>query len=1059
MNGYHGAEGWRGSEGAANPSGPAPYPPIAEITANADERIHELKQAPIGRILESAKHHFRESKAMLANRSPPAGAYWAYIVAYSLVVVEIPKHRDYYDKICNTRGQMYRDFTQLLKDVQSNEERFTRIKEIIVLDNKRNATVQLASTSRPTSFSSSRGSIASDSSSNPRLSNGFIKRDDELMLPSVPAGPPLGRTSPADLSDAARRKPPVQPKPQSMHGRAMHQSSSSVNGAGVPDLAERFAKLRGISTPIDTGSARSSQDLSVKMPSPSDYNTTRPLGPREMPRLPLNTQYAASLPKEPSPTYSPARNLSLPAHINPPRSSARSIVGTGGRSNSMASSSASGYAPNGHPDSYFPPQQSGDAVVGRTSTSKPVELQITAERLYDYVRTYNVLLIDVRDRASFDHGHIYALQVICVEPTSLADGLSAEQLHDRLVLSPDEELALFDRRHEFDLVVYHDEETKTNGFIKKYNPDAYELALQRLFITLNEFNSEKPLKRPPIFLMGGIVAWLDLVGPHSLKMSQTLEVVTGGKPRSRPPRRPAPGYAARALQNRRQREYNPIEPEEQQQWLEKIRRERSVMERPTEEDEDATSPIYHTTEDFLRRYPDVEDQQSMMYPPSRSQPPVQYTPAPIPAAPSRPPPSVPRVSYSGVHEREVARQTNGNQPPAYVSPGRPVSVRLHRTGLGNLGVTCYLNSVIQCLSANPDLTSLFLSRRYSQDVQEDNFKGTRGVLAEAYYSLLTNLYKGDVSYVRPKTFRFLCGRFNSMWQLDQQQDAKEFLEFILDSLHEDLNTTYNKTPLKTLTESEEQAREQLPRQYAAKIEWNRYQHRDMSLIGNLFAGQHASTLTCTTCGLTSTTYEAFWSISVEINPDRACDVRDCLRSYCSTERLDLDDAWRCPRCKVNREADKKITITRAPETLVIHFKRFSASRTQNARKIHSPIHFPLQGLDMGPYMEKPLTAEQEAYVLRTAREPHNQLATLKTEPAMNGPYMYNAYAVIRHIGSSGGSGHYTALAKDRSKGCWREFNDDRIRDFEPANLPESERLQNERAYVVFYERERVAGGI
>ncbi|KAF1962699.1 cysteine proteinase [Byssothecium circinans] len=1011
----------------------------------------------IGRVLESARHHFNESKAMLNNRSSPlAGAYWAFLVAFSLAVDEIPKHRDYYDKISTTRGQMYRDWHQLVKDVRANEAQFARVKDIIVNDNKRNG-LQQSAHSRPSSISS-RASYVLESSSRPL--SGLAKRDDELMLPSVP----LGRISPTDRSDTARRKPPVQPKPQSLHGRALQQNFASVNGSA--DLAERFAKLRGIATPIDTGSARSSQDFSVKMPSPSEYHSSRPSGPRDMPNgpplLPLNTQYASSLPKEPSPTYSPARNLSLPAHINPPRSTARSMVGTGGRNNSIASSSASSTAPSSHPDSYFPPQKAAaEANTRRKSVGKPLELQITAERLYDYIRTFNVLLVDVRDRQSFDNGHIFAHQIMCIEPTSLGDGMSAEELHDRLVVSPDEEQDMFERRHEFDIVVYYDDSTKTNGFIKKYNPDPYELALQRFFNTMNEFNEDKPLKRPPIFLMGGVVAWLDLVGPQSLKMSQTLEVVAGGKPRSRAVRSSqAPGYAARSyLQNRRKRDYVPMDAEEKREWLEKVRRGRSVVERFTDENEDAGSPIYYTTEDFLRRYPDVEDQQSMMYPPSRPQVANHYEHSAVPPAPSRPAPSVPRVSYSGVHEREIARQTSGNHPPAYVSPGRPVSLRLHRTGLMNFGVTCYMNSVIQCLSANPTLTSLFLSRRYVQDVQEENFKGTEGVLVEAYETLLSNLYKGDTSAVRPKTFRAACTRSRSTWGEDRQQDAKEFLEFVLDSFHEDLNTTYSKLPLKTLTEAEEQAREQLPRQYAAKIEWNRYQHRDMSLIGNLFAGQHASTLTCTTCGTTSTTYEAFWSISVEIPESGSCDVRDCLRAYCSTERLGLEDAWRCPRCKTNREANKKITITRAPDTLVIHFKRFSASRTQSTRKIHTPIYFPLQGLDMGPYMEKPLTPEQEAYVLNHAREPQHQLAALKTEPAMNGPFMYNAYAVIRHIGASSGSGHYTALVKDRSKGCWREFNDDRVRDFEPANLPERERLQNERAYVVFYERERVAGGI
>jgi len=295
--------------------------------------------------------------------------------------------------------------------------------------------------------------------------------------------------------------------------------------------------------------------------------------------------------------------------------------------------------------------------------------------------------------------------------------------------------------------------------------------------------------------------------------------------------------------------------------------------------------------------------------------------------------------------------------------------------------------------------------------------------------------------------------------MDQQQDAKEFLEFLLDLLHEDLNVTWSKAPLRELTTADEQRREELPRPFAAWIEWNRYVHREKSVIGDLFAGQHASRLTCTTCGTTSTTYEAFWSISVEIPQDRPADLRDCLRSYCAEERLFGDDIWRCPKCKADREAKKKITMTRAPNFLVIHLKRFSASRTESARKVRTPIEFPLHHLDLGPFMEPAMSPAEEQYALRTAVDGPAQLTGLKTDPAMNGPYIYNAYAVIRHLGTSLSSGHYVAMVRDKARGCWRQFNDDRVTDFEPGNLPASERLQNEKAYIVFYEREHVAGGM
>jgi ubiquitin carboxyl-terminal hydrolase 8 len=689
---------------------------------------------------------------MLDNRSPLAGAYWEYMVAYQIIVDLIPRHRDYHDKLAVSRSQTHRDFNDLAREIMSSEEHFVRIKDIIKNDNLRNGASHSRSTST-SSFSASTPHLQSPKAPLPR-------RDDELMLPNVPT----------TLPDTSRAKPPVQPKPQSLHGRAVHKSSASVNG----DLADRFAKLRGPMSPADSTSTRSSQDLSVKMPSPTDYQSSiRLVGPRDMPpssrppvRLPLDTQVAASFPKEPSPTYSPARNTSLPANFNPPRSTPRSMVGSASRSNSMAPSSVSSHAPNanGAPDSYFPIQQGTRAPIGRAgSISKTVELEIDADKLYDYLRMFNVLAVDVRNRADFDAGHIFVGSVMCLEPMILQDGDSAEQLQDRLVISPDEEQAMFDRRHEYDVVVYYDDSTKNVDFLTKHDRNHSEVALKRLFDTLQEFNVEKPLKRPPVLLKGGIDAWIDLVGIPALKMSTTAALIASGQTRSRPVRRvPAATHAAKLNLQRRRREFVPMDPEEEQKWLEEARRGRSVVEQqPTDEEGDETaSPFYRSTEEFLRRYPDVEAEQSMMYPSSRPRPVNQYIAPAIPVAPSRPPPSVPRVSYSGVHERQVTPQGRSNQPPVYLSQPHFTNVRMHKTGLINFGVTCYMNSVVQCLSGHLVLSDLFLTGRYNRDLQRENWKGTKGILPEAYATLISNLFKGDVGSVRPSTFR-VCTLFAS----------------------------------------------------------------------------------------------------------------------------------------------------------------------------------------------------------------------------------------------------------------------------------------------------------
>lgn len=160
--------------------------------------------------------------------------------------------------------------------------------------------------------------------------------------------------------------------------------------------------------------------------------------------------------------------------------------------------------------------------------------------------------------------------------------------------------------------------------------------------------------------------------------------------------------------------------------------------------------------------------------------------------------------------------------------------------------------------------------------------------------------------------------------------------------------------------------------------------------------------------------------------------------------LSGDEVWKCPYCKCEREATKQITITRAPQFLVVHFKRFSASKTESTRKIHTPIHFPLHGLNIEPYMVPAGSASTSGNNATAAGD--------VVDAAITPPYLYDAYAVMRHLGQSGNGGHYISLVRDAARACWRKFDDERVTDFEPNKLKPESQLQNEQAYLVFYGR-------
>ncbi|KAI2794415.1 hypothetical protein POX_a01014 [Penicillium oxalicum] len=1015
-------------------------------------------------LLETAAGAFQRAKT-LADGVDIDKAYVQYLWASEIIINLVPHHPDYH-MIQTRTPELYKQFAALMMSVRSKQATMDAIKQEIIEDNLR-SNVQPARAPVSTS-----------------------------MRESGPGGPGRNRENEAPLSVSTRMPSPTQ---------FQHASGSDIDGRRISvstadSLAERFARLKTSRTPNGSGFNVASSPVQARrgsvdqffahavnsdvaaQRSPLESPQKRPLGPRIMdssnqmpsipPKLPINT----SMPRAPDPTYSPIYTVpNQPPPLNPPRTSVESARSLNQRYSQLTRSPCGSPISGADERAYRTqtPNGGGSARNARSnSPDLPYSTHVTAHDLMDYLRRFNVLVIDVRPRDQFDLGHIYAKSIICIEPIVLKENVSAEELEERLIVSPEYEQTLFERRNEFDLVVYYDQQTASVSYLAGSPVGTSAPHLRALHDTLYEFNEYKPLKagRPPALLLGGLDAWIDLIGPQSLATSSTAAVMgslqskkphpRSGKPLGRVPTM-ASANSSLEVRKRRLREFTPLNSEELSAWLEKSKKEEIDTSHYLEEEglqgdeqelideaqPEPTSPLVHSYEAFLRRFPEPHQlQQSMMHPDSRSSVDSSYKfSAPVPVAPSRPPPAVSRPSYSGVSDGRhaqphVQRQNSANRAPLYTSTSYLSRLKLPRTGLHNFGVTCYMNSTIQCLSATVMMSKFFIDDRYRHYVQK-NWKGSQGVMPGLYANLIRSLWKGDVEIIMPTSFRNFCGRLNREWAIDRQQDAKEFFDFLVDCLHEDLNINWQRNPLRPLTTSQEMQRERMPVQKVSEIEWNRYSHREDSFISSLFAGQHASRLRCTTCRQTSTTYEAFYSISVEIPAEGTGDIYQCLRSYCQEEMLSGDEVWKCPYCKCDRIATKQIIVTRAPQILVVHFKRFSASKTQSARKIHTPIEFPLHGLRMDDYIVQYPHAKSSGDVGVSS----------SIGPATP-PFTYDAFGVLKHIGSSMGSGHYVSLVRDAERQCWRKFDDDRVTDFNPRDLRPRDRLQNEQAYIVFYER-------
>ena len=182
-----------------------------------------------------------------------------------------------------------------------------------------------------------------------------------------------------------------------------------------------------------------------------------------------------------------------------------------------------------------------------------------------------------------------------------------------------------------------------------------------------------------------------------------------------------------------------------------------------------------------------------------------------------------------------------------------------RTGLVNIGNTCFMNSALQCLSNCYELTKYFLLDLYLNDINKDNKLGSGGEIVNIYKKLLDDLWKGEKSSINPGYFKKVFSLFAQKFSGYHQQDSNEFLIYLLDRIHEDLNSVSKKSYLEIEEKDHNESDED-----ASKRWWEMYLLRENSIIVNLFHGQFKNTITCNFCNRRSITYDSFIFLSLPI---------------------------------------------------------------------------------------------------------------------------------------------------------------------------------------------------
>uniref|UniRef100_A0A914XR81 ubiquitinyl hydrolase 1 n=1 Tax=Plectus sambesii TaxID=2011161 RepID=A0A914XR81_9BILA len=139
-----------------------------------------------------------------------------------------------------------------------------------------------------------------------------------------------------------------------------------------------------------------------------------------------------------------------------------------------------------------------------------------------------------------------------------------------------------------------------------------------------------------------------------------------------------------------------------------------------------------------------------------------------------------------------------------------------------------------------------------------NALGSKGQIATEYGSLVQELWSGNKRVVAPLRLRESVNRHVQTFKERAQHDCQEFLAFLLDGLHEDLNRVHSK-PYATLKDSDGR-----PDDEVAKEAWDLHVARDQSIVMDLFSGMLKSCVTCKQCNNSSVRFDPFTFLQLPI---------------------------------------------------------------------------------------------------------------------------------------------------------------------------------------------------
>jgi ubiquitin C-terminal hydrolase len=261
-------------------------------------------------------------------------------------------------------------------------------------------------------------------------------------------------------------------------------------------------------------------------------------------------------------------------------------------------------------------------------------------------------------------------------------------------------------------------------------------------------------------------------------------------------------------------------------------------------------------------------------------------------------------------------------------------------GLSKIDNPKYMNAVIQCFSHIPDITDKIINLHCDSNFK-DNLSNLK--LTKRYRNLLINTFFPEKVYnmnkeaYNPNLLRNTLYELNPLFQNNENIELKEFINYLILKLHDELNTKKNSSANQSSNDNINKNMENKNENDALVDFLQNFTTKNNSIISKTLYGISKYTFYCHQCQKSFFNFQCYSYLYFNLNDiieykqnkyrkdDVEINLNDCFDYYQRSETLRGDKGLYCPSCLEQTESTSIKNIYSTKNVLIIILDRKSGN--------------------------------------------------------------------------------------------------------------------------------------